>query len=309
MAEEYRNHEEQKQHDLGTTGGSVESTDRGIMGLFGKKKEEEQAAASAAVPATLLHHPPHQGDQVISSQFDDKVHVSPNPPPHDEAHHLPQPEEKKSGIFHRSNSSSSSSSEEEYEEAGERRRRKKDKKDKKNKHEVVHTGAVLGGEPFGAAHHQQHPEEKKGVMGKIKDKLPGHGEKTAAEEEAAARGGLHQHPVAATHQQQHPVAVTHQHPGEPKMGAMEKIKDKLPGHGEKTAAQEEAVGAGAVQHHGVPTNHPLNTDSTHAVGATHQHPEEKKGIMDKIKEKLPGYHPKGSADEADKEKDHKGSPY
>jgi len=70
---------------------------------------------------------------------------------------------------------------------------------------------------------------------------------------------------------------------EEKKGFMDKLKEKLPGHGKKP---EDASPAAPVV----------------APPVKEAHPAEKKGILEKIKEKLPGYHPK-TVDEVKKEKE------
>ncbi|CAF2140321.1 dehydrin ERD14 [Brassica rapa] len=70
---------------------------------------------------------------------------------------------------------------------------------------------------------------------------------------------------------------------EEKKGFMDKLKEKLPGHGKKP---EDASPAAPVV----------------APPVEEAHPAEKKGILEKIKEKLPGYHPK-TVDEVKKEKE------
>ncbi|KAF8106830.1 hypothetical protein N665_0130s0005 [Sinapis alba] len=69
---------------------------------------------------------------------------------------------------------------------------------------------------------------------------------------------------------------------EEKKGFMEKLKEKLPGHGKKA---EDASPAPVV-----------------APPVEEAHPAEKKGILEKIKEKLPGYHAK-TVEEEKKDKD------
>jgi len=226
MAEEMKN-PNVEQHDAASAGG-VESTDRGMFDFLGKKKDEDLEKK--------------QGDvdhQAISSEFEHKVHVS--EPPKDEFHD----EAKKGSLLdklHRSNSSSSSSSsDEEAEEGGEKRKKKKDKKKKKEDDTTVPVekcdDVVVSG-----------PEEKKGLMDKIKEKLPGQGKK---EEEVAVADGYR-----------------------------------------------------------VPTSHPPSTDE-HDLGAYKEESSttaaaaggEKKGFLEKIKEKLPGYHPKATTTGTEEVKD------
>ena len=79
--------------------------------------------------------------------------------------------------------------------------------------------------------------------------------------------------------------------GRRKKGLKEKIKEKLPG-GHKDNQQNQAAavtgGAGAYGQQG----HAGVTDGAgaHGTDGTAGHGEEKKGLMDKIKEKLPGHH-------------------
>ncbi|KAJ0231620.1 Dehydrin ERD14 [Hirschfeldia incana] len=73
---------------------------------------------------------------------------------------------------------------------------------------------------------------------------------------------------------------------EEKKGFMDKLKEKLPGHGKKPEDASSAAPAAPVV----------------APPVEEAHPAEKKGILEKIKEKLPGYHPK-TVDEVKKEKE------
>lgn len=74
---------------------------------------------------------------------------------------------------------------------------------------------------------------------------------------------------------------------EEKKGFMEKLKEKLPGHGKKP---EDASAVAAA-----PVVVPPPVEEAH--------PAEKKGILEKIKEKLPGYHPKTTVEEEKKDKE------
>ncbi|EOA35752.1 hypothetical protein CARUB_v10020984mg [Capsella rubella] len=74
---------------------------------------------------------------------------------------------------------------------------------------------------------------------------------------------------------------------EEKKGFMDKLKEKLPGHGKKP---EDASAVAAAP---VVTPPPVEES----------HPVEKKGILEKIKEKLPGYHPKTTTEEVKKDKE------
>ncbi|CAI0434986.1 unnamed protein product [Linum tenue] len=174
---------------------NVEAKDRGLFD-FAKKKDDEKEAG------------------VMSAEFEEKVHVS-----------EPVKEEEKkeeSGSLlsklHRSgSSSSSSSSEEEVEEEGKKIRRKKDKKKKKGEDTSVPVEKC----------DDVVPEEKKGFMEKIKDKLPG--KKSTAEETPVVA-------VAPAHPP--PAAVAATEPEE-KKGFLEKIKEKLPGYHAKGSEAEE----------------------------------------------------------------------
>ncbi|KAG7592394.1 Dehydrin [Arabidopsis thaliana x Arabidopsis arenosa] len=129
-------------------------------------------------------------------------------------------------------------------------------------------------------------EEKQGLAEKIKEKLPGHHDKKPEDDV----------PVSTTI----PVPVSesvveHDQPEEEKKGLVEKIKEKLPGHHDKTPEDSPAVTSTPL----VVTEHPVEPTTEHPV----EHPEEKKGILEKIKEKLPGYHAKTTEEEVKKEKE------
>jgi len=120
---------------------SGESTDRGLFGLGGKKKEED----------------------AFNSEFEQKVKVSEDEPKKENLLHK----------LHRSDSSSSSSSdEEEVEEGGVKKKKLKDKvKDKiKGNDKKTEEDTSIPVEKYSDA---PQPEEKKGFMEKIKEKLPG----------------------------------------------------------------------------------------------------------------------------------------
>ncbi|XP_023749159.2 dehydrin ERD14 [Lactuca sativa] len=122
-------------------------------------------------------------EAAISSEFEQKVQVS-----------HPEPEENKESLpdkLHKSDSHSSSSSDEECDESGEKKKKKKPLKEKITK-----------------------PEEKKGFIEKIKEKLPGGHKK---EEEEHADEGEHKE----------------------KKGIFEKIKEKIPGYHSKSDEEKE----------------------------------------------------------------------
>ncbi|CAL1383744.1 unnamed protein product [Linum trigynum] len=174
---------------------NVEATDRGLFD-FAKKKDDEKEAG------------------VMSAEFEEKVHVS---------EPVKEEEKKEEGgsllsKLHRSgsSSSSSSSSEEEVEEEGKKIRRKKDKKKKKGEDTSVPVEKC----------DDVAPEEKKGFMDKIKDKLPGKKSTTAEETPVVAVAPAHPPAVAATEPEE-------------KKGFLEKIKEKLPGYHAKGSEAEE----------------------------------------------------------------------
>ncbi|WCJ44327.1 Dehydrin family protein [Euphorbia peplus] len=226
MAESTNQHE----HDIPVTGGEdagVETTDRGLFDFLGKKEETKPQ------------------EEVIASEFEQKVQVS--EPEHKEAEKKPSIMEK----LHRSDSSSSSSSDEEDDE--EKKKKKKEKKGLKeklkekisgekpeeNKHWELETNTAA----VEVKKHEEDnlpgqtemapapvPEEKKGFLEKIKDKLPGQTKK------------VEEVPVSSTPPPPPPVAehvATETHETEPKKGFLEKIKEKLPGYHSKTEEEKE----------------------------------------------------------------------
>ncbi|KAF5455689.1 hypothetical protein F2P56_025239, partial [Juglans regia] len=210
----------------------VEKTDRGLFNFHGKKEEEKQQ------------------EEAIVTEFDQKVTVSGCEPKVDQDQEYEkeklEKEEKKHGLLeklHRSNSSSSSSSDEDEGEGEEKKKKKKEKKNKKDKIKdkkavekeeekyedtnvpvekyeeevVVHTA-----EPV-------QPEEKKGFLDKIKEKLPGQQKKT---EEVPPP------PSHAEYAAAEPVP-SHEGEAKEKKGFLEKIKEKLPGYHPKTEEEKE----------------------------------------------------------------------
>ncbi|KAK3231948.1 hypothetical protein Dsin_003829 [Dipteronia sinensis] len=122
-------------------------------------------------------------------------------------------------------------------------------------------------------------KEKKGLKDKLKEKMSG--EKKQEVDTSVPVEVVHQDPVPSQ--------------PEEKKGFMEKIKEKLPGQGKKA----EDVSATSPP----PPPPPLAEHAT-PVAAVHEGDaaKEKKGIFEKIKEKLPGYHPK-TDEEKEKEKE------
>ncbi|KAM0928672.1 hypothetical protein ACQ4PT_002624 [Festuca glaucescens] len=149
--------------------------------------------------------------------------------------------------------------------------------------------------------HQGHGAgEKKGVMENIKEKLPGG---HADHEHTAGTYGQQGHTGTATHgtpatgdtygQQGHTgVTGTGTHGTGEKKGVMENVMEKLPGgHSD----HQQTTGITGTETHGTTATggtygqqgHTGTTGTgTHGTDGT----GEKKGIMDKIKDKLPGQH-------------------
>ncbi|PON90421.1 Dehydrin [Trema orientale] len=232
MAEEIQNksHEYEASSKVGDEG-SVESKDRGLFDFLGKKDEEKKPQ-----------------EEVISTEFGEKVKVS-----EEEPKHKVEEEEKKPSLLeklHRSDSSSSSSSDEEEGEGEEKKKKKKEKKGLKEKikekisgegkeeekkeehhhshaadtsvpieHEVVHSSEPL------------HPEEKKGFLEKIKEKLPG-GQHKKPEEAVPP-------PAPAPAHHEYSEASHEGGEAKEKKGILEKIKEKLPGYHSKTEEEKE----------------------------------------------------------------------
>lgn len=209
MAEEAHTHEHKEE---------VESTDRGLFDFLGKKKEEKKPQEEALV-----------------SEFDQKVQIC--EPVHETKVEEGKHEEKKQSLLeklHRSDSSSSSSSsEEEVEEGGEKIKRKKKKglkekfeEKKAEKHEDDTSVPIIKCDDDEKTHAE--PEEKKGFLDKIKEKLPGH-KKT--DEVAVPPPAPVVEPVAE--------CATSDGEGKEKKGFLEKIKEKLPGYHPKTEEEKE----------------------------------------------------------------------
>ncbi|EAZ24133.1 hypothetical protein OsJ_07873 [Oryza sativa Japonica Group] len=188
--------------------------------------------------------------------------------PKKEEHHA-EGEKKESLLskLHRSSSSSSSSSDEEEEvidDNGEVVKRKK----------------------------------KKGLKEKIKEKLPGH--KDHAAPAPVVTHGDHHHDTAVPVEKiegdhAKTEATLPRAPEEEKKGFLDKIKEKLPGGHKKpedaTAVPPPAASPAAPATTPAPAHPPPATEEVSSPDG-----KEKKGILGKIMEKLPGYH-KGSGEE------------
>ncbi|CAN8312706.1 unnamed protein product [Cochlearia groenlandica] len=263
MAEEFKNAPEEFKNESpkivtndesSTTTGEVK--DRGLFDFLGKK-EEAKPPQETPLDSEFEHKAAQISEQpAFVAKHEEKEH---KPTLLDQIHHYKQEEEEEKEhkptrleqIHHyslqhklcRTDSSSSSSSEEEGEDGEKRKNKKKEKKKKIVEGEEVKT-----------------EEEKKGMVDKIKEKLPGHNEKT--EDDA---------PLVNTFPLVNTVPVVAE-PEAEKKGVMENIKEKLPCHGKKTEDD----------------THVAATTVVPVTEETAEHPAEKKGVIEKIKEKLHG---------------------
>lgn len=228
----------------------TETTDRSLLDFMKKDDQDES--------------------KVITTEFDDKIHVSkPEPelkPKSEDCKVEDEEKVTKPGLLqklHRSGSKSSSSSDEEVEEGGEIKKKKKGLKEKIA--EKIHKD-----EDTSVPVQVAEPEENKGLLDKIKDKLPVSGHKVEEETVAAPT----------------PVEYDTVEGGKPvKKGLIEKIKDKLPGADHKVEGEKVSP----------PAAPQVDIYATEDGGEP-----AKKGIMDKIKEKMPGYQPKTTSTEEEK---------
>ncbi|XP_021774793.1 dehydrin COR410-like [Chenopodium quinoa] len=125
-------------------------------------------------------------------------------------------------------------------------------------------------------------KKKKGLTDKIKEKLPGHKDEAAAI--PVSDYDNHHQPTTVTAEATHP---------EEKKGFLEMIKEKLPGH-HKDDAVAAAPASAASQPPVV-----AHCGSDGQCGGSHE-AQEKKGFLEKIKDKLPG----GHKDSEEVKKDH-----
>lgn len=226
MAEENKNYETKPEE--------VETTSRGMFDFLGggkKKEDDDQKVATefeqklnvsepvhvAAEPAHVAAEPEHRYDvpQAVH-KIDEPLHTVQPPVV---VHKVEDSEEKKPGLFEklrRSDSSSSSSSEEEGPDGEKRKKKKKEK---------VDTSV-----PIEKCDETVAPEEKKGFLEKIKDKLPG---KKSADDHVTAH---HAPPPIADH------GELHDDSAKEKKGIFEKIKEKIPGYHPKTEEEKEKLG-------------------------------------------------------------------
>jgi len=186
--------------------------------------------------------------------------------------------EKKETLFsklHRSSSSSSSSSDEEEEV-------------------IDDNGEVIK------------RKKKKGLKEKLQEKLPGHkdeGEHVTGLPAPAAPASMQTHhdtdviveKIDADVKTEAPPAV----PEEEKKGFLEKIKEKLPGGHKKP---EDAAAVPVTHAPAVPVTHapavPVHAPAPTAEEVSSPDAKEKKGLLGKIMDKLPGYHKTGEEDKA-----------
>jgi hypothetical protein len=238
----------------------VEVTDRGLLGnLLGKKKAEEDK---------------EKEEELVTGM--EKVSVE-EPEVKKEEH---EDGEKKTlfSKLHRSSSSSSSSSDEEEEEV------------------IDDNGEVIK------------RKKKKGLKEKLQGKLPGHkdteGEHVtglpapAAPASVQTHGGHHDTDVVVEKidgdvKTEAAPAV----PEEEKKGFLEKIKEKLPGGHKKP---EDAAAVPVTHAAPVPVTHaapaPVHAPAPAAEEVSSPDAKEKKGLLGKIMDKLPGYHKTGEED-------------
>ena len=201
----------------------VETTDRGLFDFLGAKKDEDKSAPAAAAD--------YQQQEAIATEFEQKVHVSDPEPKFEESK---VEEEKKSSLLdklHRSGSSSSSSSsdEEEVEEGGEKKKKKK-----KSLKEKIHKEEDTSVPVEKIEETVVEPEEKKGFLDKIKEKLPGGGHKKAEDQEFPSPTPPPAPPAAVES-----YATVEGEPAKEKKGILEKIKEKIPGYHSKTNDEDK----------------------------------------------------------------------
>lgn len=214
MAEENQS----KIHEQEAT--EAEIKDRGLFDMLGKKKQDQKPQ-----------------EEAIATEFE-KVKVSDEHGSKLEENKQEEGPEKKHSLLeklHRSDSSSSSSSDEEGEGGEQKKKKKKEKKGLKEK---------IGGDQKEEEKHEDtavpvekvevdpsHPEEKKGFLDKIKEKLPGQNKKT---EEVPAPP-----PSASAEHHATEAGVGPEGESREKKGILEKIKEKLPGYHSKTEEGKE----------------------------------------------------------------------
>ena len=241
-------------HQGGEAADQVEVEDRGLFdSLLGKKKEEEK-----------------KQDEVLVTGME-KVSLA--EPEVKEDHDAGEKKESLLSKLHRSSSSSSSSSDEEEEvidENGEVVKRKKKglkekikeklpgHKDPEGEHKTAapapapapvvtqgghHDTAVAVGKIEGDAKTEAPPapEEEKGLLDKIKEKLPGGHKKPEDAAAAPAAPTPAPAPTPATEEVSSP-------DGKEKKGILGKIMEKLPGYHKSAGEEDKAAAAAAGEH-------------------------------------------------------------
>lgn len=121
---------------------------------------------------------------------------------------------------------------------------------------------------------------KKGLKEKIKEKMPGGRKDNNQATATGAYGGTGYSGAGPTTGTAGTTGGTYAGTHE-KKGVMEKIKEKMPG-GHKDYDQHQHTTAGTGGGYGGTTDH------TYGTTTAHEGTREKKGLMEKIKEKLPG---------------------
>lgn len=128
-------------------------------------------------------------------------------------------------------------------------------------------------------------KKNKGLKDKIKEKLPGHKDEGAAALPESDHTSNYHHQAAD-------VNAEGLH-AEEKKGFLEKMLEKLPGNHKDDAVAPVAVPA--------PPQPPAADHCGHngQCAGSQEHQEEKKGFLEKIKDKLPGGHKEGDETKKD----------
>ncbi|KAL5208328.1 hypothetical protein ABZP36_032763 [Zizania latifolia] len=257
-------------HQGGQAAEQVEVKDRGLLdSLFGRKKQE---------PAEKKEE-----EELVTGM--EKVSVE--EPAVKEEHHA-EGEKKESFLskLHRSSSSSSSSSDEEEEvidENGEVVKRKKKKGLKENIKEKM-------------SRRKDHDSEHAPTPVVTATPAPAPTPVVTATPAPApapvvTHGGDHDTAVPVEKIESDHVKTEEPHAPEEKKGFLDKIKDKLPGGGHKKPEDATAAPPAAPATPPAPAHPPTVTEEVSSPDG-----KEKKGILGKIMEKIPGYH-KGTGDD------------
>nr|XP_043637992.1 dehydrin ERD14-like [Erigeron canadensis] len=269
----------------------VEQSERGWFDFMKTKKTDEGTKCD-------------DEDAAISSEFDQKVHVS-DPEPK-----LAEEEHKHETSFEKMSTEAEPKADEKPYETLFQKMSEAEPEADENKHETLlqkmhdsHVGSSSGSssdeECEDGEKKKKKKKEKKSMTTQIQEKIEERKEKKEEEEMAKHENETHvpvekyeevaapphisevAHPIVTPEQPHtsevaHPIATPEP---EEKKGFMEKLKDKLPGH--KKVEEEE---------------HSAPPPSTPAVETYDGEEKEKKGIFKKIKEKIPGYHSKAEGE-------------